>query len=126
MSLTFVVGILKDGEKFLAEQRQPTESYFPNAVIFPGGHIDEGESPEHALAREMNEELDISISEHYFLGEFIYPDGAKSLVFLITLWKGDPKSIEAQRLVWIDSAEQLTNELDRTMFERARSFSKEM
>ncbi len=121
MPLKFVVGILhKDGE-FLAEKRRITESYFPGAVIFPGGHIDEGETPEHALVREMKEELDITVRELHLLGEFVHPDGAVNLTFLIKSWDGNPRPIEAEYLMWIKNDSELTNDLDREMLKAAQA-----
>ncbi len=68
----------------------------------------------------MNEELDITVLTYSFLGEFIHPDGAKNMTFLIESWKGDPKPLEAERLAWITNGHELTNELDREMLKSAQ------
>ena len=39
---------------------------------FPGGKIEDGESPERCLAREMHEEFDIIVDVGNFLAESIY------------------------------------------------------
>jgi 8-oxo-dGTP diphosphatase len=120
-TLTFVVGILYEGGNFLAEQRRLTENYFPGAIIFPGGHIDDEEEPEDALLREMKEELEVVPQEYMFIGEFIHPDGAKNLTYLVTNWTGNLKPIEAERLVWVKNEQELTNQLDREMLRMAKS-----
>ena len=76
MAKKFVVGILCKEGKYLAEKRQDYEDYFPGMIIFPGGSIEEGETAEEALVREMEEELRIVVKRHHFIGEFHYEDGA--------------------------------------------------
>jgi 8-oxo-dGTP diphosphatase len=39
---------------------------FPNHWDLIGGHIEEGETPEEALVREVKEELDIDLKEYTF------------------------------------------------------------
>jgi 8-oxo-dGTP diphosphatase len=51
--------IEKDG-KYLITQRRPTAT-LPLLWEFPGGRVEEGESDEEALARELNEEMEIDV-----------------------------------------------------------------
>jgi 8-oxo-dGTP diphosphatase len=61
-ALRFVAAalIVRDGEVLIGQRRpdQPMASLWE----FPGGKIEEGESPEQALARELTEELGIEAS----------------------------------------------------------------
>ncbi len=116
----FVVGILIKNDKYLAEERQEYEDYFPGKVIFPGGLIKKDETSEKALVREMEEELTILIKKYYFVGEFYYKDGASSKVYAITKWKGSPEPIEAKRLVWVKKENQLSNKTDKEMFKKIK------
>ena len=52
--------IEKDG-KYLITQRRPTAT-LPLLWEFPGGRVEEGESDEAALARELKEEMEIDVS----------------------------------------------------------------
>src|SRR6267378_2899497 len=49
----------RDG-KYLITQRRPTAT-LPLLWEFPGGRVEEGESDEAALARELKEEMEIEV-----------------------------------------------------------------
>ncbi len=56
-----VVGAMIEREgKYLITQRPPTAS-LPLLWEFPGGRVEPGETDEKALARELREEMDISV-----------------------------------------------------------------
>src|SRR5437867_9266069 len=54
-----VVGIIMQGEKVLLCQRKRTSRYGLKWE-FPGGKIEDGETPEQCLRRELHEELGIT------------------------------------------------------------------
>src|ERR1035437_8104845 len=54
-----VAAVLHSEGKILVGQRMPEQSH-PLKWEFPGGKVEPGESPEQALARELEEELGIS------------------------------------------------------------------
>lgn len=64
--------IVKDG-KIFATQRGYGE--FKDGWEFPGGKIEEGETAEEAIVREIHEELeaDIEVIEHFDCVEYDYP-----------------------------------------------------
>ncbi len=70
------VGIITLGNQVLACQRR-SDARYPLKWEFPGGKIEQGETPSQALARELHEELDIrvNVGEEFFRQEWIYPDG---------------------------------------------------
>ena len=75
---------------------------------FPGGKIESGESAEQALARELKEELAITViaATPLITVKHQYPDLAVQLnVFLVEHFSGDAKSCEGQPFKWVNPAE---------------------
>ena len=61
MKTVRVVAVIRKDNKIFATQRGYGE--FKDGWEFPGGKIEEGETPEQAPAREMKEELDTDIKQ---------------------------------------------------------------
>lgn len=66
---------------------------YPNCWAFIGGHIEEGETPEQALVREVKEELDYDLKKYDFFKKYACEEGNISVFYI----KGDYK-IEDFRL----------------------------
>lgn len=68
-----VAAVIRDGDKIFATQRGYGE--YKDGWEFPGGKIEEGETPEEALVREIREELDteIEVGEELAGIEYDYP-----------------------------------------------------
>lgn len=58
------------GEFLLALRDNKSWIPFPNHWDLIGGHVEEGETPEEALVREVKEELNIDIGEFCFFKKF--------------------------------------------------------
>lgn len=60
----------KKGEFLLALRDNKSWIPFPHHWDLIGGHVEEGETPEEALIREVKEELDINLKNYSFFREY--------------------------------------------------------
>ena len=104
-----VVGaiIIKD-EKILCAQRGNTK-VLASLWEFPGGKIEEGETPREALERELVEELRIEVAvakTDFEQTSYEYDFGQVNLTtFLCTLTKGTPQLTEHTAIQWLKPSE---------------------
>jgi len=78
---------------------------------FPGGKIEDGESTEQALVRELKEELSIEVMEqsHFMSLSFEYPEKHVNLHFqLVTNFSGKEQGVEGQKVQWFSKEELIT------------------
>ena len=87
--------LIKDGRVLIAK-RKATDR-LANKWEFPGGKVEDNETPEECLKREMQEELGIDVTVGKYLGEstYHYNHGSIKLLAFRTYWKGGDISLEA-------------------------------
>jgi 8-oxo-dGTP diphosphatase len=83
--ITVAAAILVQNGAILCLRRGASPyDYIRGKFEFPGGKVEAGETPAAALARELREELDLSVpvaeQDFYMVTEYTYPD------FSITLY----------------------------------------
>jgi 8-oxo-dGTP diphosphatase len=99
--------IIRKGEKYLAAQRSREMSH-PSKWEFPGGKIEEGESPESCLIREIEEELQIRIRpvkrfdpvDHRYHNRLI-----RLIPMICVLEEGDILLTEHSAFIWLKADE---------------------
>uniref|UniRef100_A0A9E8CTJ9 8-oxo-dGTP diphosphatase n=1 Tax=Bosea sp. NBC_00436 TaxID=2969620 RepID=A0A9E8CTJ9_9HYPH len=104
-------------EGVLLARRSPHRKNYPDRWSFPGGHVEEDESLDDALVREIGEEL--AVSPLAFEPFMQIPDphaAAKPItyhMYLVRAWRGTPKIVDAEHteLRWfsVDQACRLDN-----------------
>ena len=100
------VGVLIDGRgpdaRFLLTSR-PAGKAYAGYWEFPGGKVEPGETVEAALARELHEELGITIgaAQPWQVEVFDYPHALVRLHFCkVFAWQGEFVMREGQQMAW--------------------------
>jgi len=98
-----------DGALLLAER--PGDKPWSGWWELPGGKIEPGETVLQALARELQEELGIQVTEATPWVTHIheYPKSIVRLAFCkVTAWQGSPDGLEGQAIAWVQTNQPLT------------------
>lgn len=100
-----VAGIIFNNDKseVLLALRKP-EQHQGDRWEFPGGKLSGNENQHEALARELLEELNVSVTQTRYRRtlEHEYPDKKVCLYFWDVLqFSGTPKGMEGQRVQWV-------------------------
>jgi len=93
------------GEVMLASR--PAGKVYAGYWEFPGGKVEEGEALQHALARELKEELGIEAvrATRWITRLFDYPHASVRLNFFrVWDWQGEPHPQEGQTFAWDNPA----------------------
>ena len=107
MKLTLVVACaLIDADNRVLIARRPEGKAMAGLWEFPGGKLGEGERPEDALIRELNEELGITVREACLapltFASHGYPDFHLLMpLFICRRWEGTVTAREHQELTWV-------------------------
>jgi mutator protein MutT len=71
---------------------------------FPGGKVEEGESLENALVRELEEELGITARVGKELASVTHSETGLEILlefFEVSIIAGDPQALEEQEILWV-------------------------
>ncbi len=105
--ITVTAAIIEKDGLILAARRNPGK-HMAGHWEFPGGKLEENESPEECLKRELKEEFDINCRIDTFFAESIYDYGEKTiklLCYFATHLEGAFLCKDHDRIVWLPPAE---------------------
>ncbi len=108
--LLVAAGALLDGQGRVLLAKRPRGTSMAGLWEFPGGKIADGETPEAALIRELDEELGLEVeaaaltpltfaSHRYQDFHLLMP------LFACWQWTGEPHPSEGQAIAWVDAQE---------------------
>jgi 8-oxo-dGTP diphosphatase len=119
-----IVAVIEQGGSILIARRKQGKQH-PGRWEFPGGTLEDGETPEQCLKRELEEELAISteVGSLYCIGEHKYsPDFSIRLLAYRTTVKSDAFSLnDHEEIRWVkpaDLSEYDFPEADRPIVEK--------
>ena len=101
-----VAAALVDAEgRILLQQRAPHRT-MAGLWEFPGGKVEDGETPEVALIRELKEELGIEtdaacLAPAAFASEPVNGEHMLLLLYTCRKWRGIPCPLDASALAWL-------------------------
>ena len=96
--------LIYSDDRILVQEKLGTG--YEGGLLFPGGHVEPGESLRDSVIREMKEETILDISEPQPCGfkDWIQEDGTRYIVLLYKTNKfsGELKSSEEGKVFWLD------------------------
>lgn len=103
-----------DGPEILLAQRPPGEA-LAGFWEFPGGKLEAGETPLHAVVREVREELGVDVEAIELMAEetHLYPHGLQVVLSFVrcTAPTGQLQSLDGQAFRWVKLTDVNPDEL---------------
>ena len=101
-TVNVVAAIIRDGDRIFATERGYGD--FKDGWEFPGGKVEAGETPQQALKREIEEELntEIEVGDYLTTVEYDYPEFHLSMkCYWARIVKGKPVLLEHEAARWL-------------------------
>ena len=96
--------LVYDEKKVLVQEKTGTK--YEGGLVFPGGHVEEGESLRDSVIREIREEKGLVIKNPQPCGfkDWILEDGTRYIVLLYKTdqFEGELKSSREGKVFWLD------------------------
>ena len=105
-SVLVVAVALIDPDGRILISKRPEGKSLAGLWEFPGGKVENGERPEHALIRELKEELGINVEQSCLAPLTFASHSYEDFHLLMPLyvcrrWKGIAQGLEGQELKWV-------------------------
>src|SRR5688572_7002868 len=106
-SIRVVAAVISRGGRYLITQRRPT-AVLPLMWEFPGGRVEEGETDESALKREIKHRLDVDIHVGTLIGFVRHPYERYTVdlhLYECAIASGEPREANVNAFRWVASSE---------------------
>jgi 8-oxo-dGTP diphosphatase len=102
-----VAALVRDGGGRILLSRRREDQPMPLLWEFPGGKVEEGESPTDALAREIEEELGCAarVGRIHEVVFHPYPEFDLYMLVYACRLEGEPRPVEVAELAWVAPAD---------------------
>jgi 8-oxo-dGTP diphosphatase len=103
---TVVAAVIeRDDRRLLVGQRRRNDTS-PLKWEFPGGKVREGEAPQAALARELSEELGVTLTKCVEMGRVRHqyaasPEELEIRFFAVALAEGEARPLCFEQIAWV-------------------------
>jgi 8-oxo-dGTP diphosphatase len=102
---TVVAAVIERERRVLIGQRRGDDSH-PLKWEFPGGKVEENETPEAGLVRELREELDVEAKVDGEITRYTYEYPGRPALLLIFFrvkeWDREPQAIVFEKIEWVE------------------------
>ena len=102
------VGVVVNRDKRVLVARRHESQHQGGLWEFPGGKVAPGETVLQALARELQEEVNIAVRECSSLLKIAHDYGDKHVlldVMVVNVFSGEAKGLEGQPVKWVTASE---------------------
>ena len=106
--ITVVAAVIRDETDQVLLCRRPDHKHMGGLWEFPGGKIEDGESPATALIRELREELGLTVAIEHPLTFAVHEEPGLEILLLFysaDIVSGKPTANEGQEIRWVPSVE---------------------
>jgi 8-oxo-dGTP diphosphatase len=103
--------LLRDDDREFLLACRPADKVYAGYWEFPGGKVEAGETPHEALVRELDEEMQIRITDAapWLCRRFVYPHAHVRIHFFrVWQWQGAAQAVEHSAAAWQRSRDAAT------------------
>ena len=99
-----MAGAIADADGRILVARRPDHVHQGGLWEFPGGKLEPGETPEQGLARELDEELGVTVQASRPLIRVHHDYGDRHILLdvrRVESYRGEPRGLDGQPLAWL-------------------------
>jgi 8-oxo-dGTP diphosphatase len=103
-----VAAVIRDAAGRILLARRPRAAHMGGLWEFPGGKVEDGESPPAALERELAEELAVTVAVREPITFAVHEEPGLRILLLFyeaVVVDGSPTPLEGQEIAWVAPSE---------------------